>query len=332
MRKKIIIGIFACLAFFDRYAFGLDRIRIALTSVSATHGAVWVAQEKGLFTKYGIEPEVIIVGGSSAGVSALIAGDVQFAGGGGEVINAQLKGADVVLVASLMNKGIQRVMGRPEFKSPRDLKGKKVGVTRFGSASYQVLGLMLRKWGMTPGDVSIIQVGSSPAMIASLEKGGIDAVVLTMPSFFVAEERGYRVLADFADMNIVYLHNVIDSSRRYLRTHPDQATRCMKAIVEGIAYFKTHKKESLEVLKKKLRTAPEGEIYLEKSYDLLASKYYESVPYPLIRGVKTMLDFLAKDNPKARIADPESFVDNSIIGSLDTGGFIKALYEEYKVR
>jgi NitT/TauT family transport system substrate-binding protein len=310
-------------------ALGLDKIRIGLSSVSALHGAVWVAEEKGLFKKHGMEPEVIVIGGGAArGVSALIAGDIQFLSGAGDaVINANLRGADVIIAASVLNKGVQRVMARTELKSPGDLKGKKVGITRFGSASHLVLGLMLRRWGMSPAEVNVVQVGSSPAMIASLEKGGIDAAVLTIPSVFVAEERGYRVLADLADMDIYYLHTMLDTTRSYLRAHRDQAARFMKAFVEGIAYFKKNKKESVEVLKKKLRTDQEGEKYLEKSYDLLASRYYERVPYPSLKGVETVLEFLGKENPKARGADPKSFMDDSIVREIEASGFIKRLYE-----
>lgn len=320
----------ALLLFYSRPSLALDKIRVGLSSVSALHGALWVTQEKGFFKKYGLEPELIVIGGASAqGVSALLAGDIQFLSGAGEaVVHADLRGADAVMISAVLNKGVQRVMARPELRNPADLKGKKIGVTRFGSASHLVLGLMLRKWGMNPGDVSIIQVGSSPAMLASLDKGGIDVAVLTIPSVFVAEERGYGVLADLADMDIAYLHTMIDTTRGYLRGHRELAVRFVKAFVEGIAYFKRNKEESLNVLRKKLRTDPAGEKYLEKSYDLLASKYYERVPYPSLQGVETLLEFIGKDNPRARVADPKSFIDSSIIRELDTSGFIKALYEK----
>ncbi len=316
------------LSFYPSASFGLERLRIGLSSVSAMHGALWVAQDKGLFRKYGIEPELVVIGGSASGISALIAGDIQLLDGGGDaVINASLRGADVVLAGSVLNKGVQQVMVRPEIRAAKDPKGKKVGVTRFGSASHLVLELVMRAWGMSPGDVNIRQIGSSPAMLASLDKGGIDAAVLTMPSVFVAEEKGYFTLADLADMDIYYLHASISSTRRFLRGSREQATRLMKGFVEGIAYFKTHKKESIEVLAQKLRTN-QGDKYIEKSYDLLARKYYERIPYPSMRGVKTQLEFLGKDNPNARAADPESFVDSSIVKELDASGFIKALYEK----
>ncbi|MBI2351102.1 MAG: ABC transporter substrate-binding protein [Deltaproteobacteria bacterium] len=325
-----VLGLLIALLFSSSASLALDKIRIGLSSVSALHGAVWVAQEKGLFRKHGIEPEVIVVGGASAGgVSALIAGDVQFLSGAGEaVINANLRGADVIMVASVLNKGVQRLIAHAQFSAPADLKGRKIGITRFGTASHLVLQMMMRKWGMGPGDIQVIQVGSSPAMPASMEKGGIDAAVLTMPSIFVAEERGYRVLADLADMDIYYLNTMLDTTRWYLRTQRDQATRFIRGFVEGLAFFKKNKQESVEVLRKKLRTDPGREKYLELSYDLLANKFYDQVPYPSVRGVETVLEFIAKDNPKARAADPRTFIDGSIVKEIEASGFVEALYKK----
>ncbi len=332
MRGRIVVGmliLFLCSGFFASSSLGADKIRVGLGSVSALHGALWVTDDKGFFRKYGIDPEVIVITGGSAGVSALIAGDIQFLSGAGDaVINANLRGADVVIAASVLNRGVQRVMARPEFKSPGDLRGKRIGITRFGTLPHMVLQMMLRRWGMSPTDVQIVQVGSSPAMVVSMEKGGIDAAVLTIPSVFVAEERGYRVLADLADMDIYYLHTMIDTTRSYLRTYRDQATRFLKAFIEGIAYFKQNKQESIGVLRKKLRTDPGGEKHLEKAYDLLASKYYDRDPYPSLQGVETVLEFIAKDNPKARNADPKTFTDASIVAEIEASGFVKALYEK----
>ena len=309
--------------------FGADRLRIGLSSFTPINASLWIAEEKGLFKKYGIESEVVLIGGASAaGVSSLIAGDVQFLGGaGGAVISAGLNGADVVMIGSIVNKGVQRVMARSDLKPPEDLKGKRVGVTRLGSASHLVLLMMLRTWNMSPNDVQTMQIGSSPAMMAALEKGGIDAAVLTEPTFFFAEDQGYRVLADLADMDIYYLHSMIDTTRAFVRTHRDLALRFMRGYIEGIAFFKKNRKESLEVLAKKLRTAPSQTKYVERSYALYSSGYFENAPYPSLKGVTTVLDFLAKDNPRARSADPRSFIDASLVKELDDGGFIKKLYE-----
>lgn len=310
-------------------ASALDRLRIGLSSYTPINAAIWIAEEKGFFKKNSIDPEVIVLAGASAGgVSALIAGDVQFiTAGGGAVINAGLNGADVVFLGSIVNKGIQRFMSRSDIRRPEELRGKRVGVTRLGSSSHMVLLLMLRHWGMSPNDIQTLQLNASPAMMAALEKNAIDAAVLTEPTFFIAEDLGYRVLADLADTDIYYLHSMIDSTKSFVRSHRDLTVRFMKSYIEGIAFFKKNRVESIEVMKKKLRTTPAQVKYLERSHALYASGYFENAPYPAIKGVTSVLEFMSRDNPKARNADPKSFVDSSIVKEIEDSGFIRKLYE-----
>ena len=310
-----------------------DKVRIGLSSISATSGSIWVAEEKDLFKKHGLDAEVIIIGGgASRVVSSLIAGEIQFSVGGGDaVIRAGLRGADGVLAASPMKTGLQRMMVRPEIKTPADLKGKTIAVTRFGSASHWVLQLFLRKWGMRTEDIKMLQLGSSPAMFASLEKGGVDGAVFTIPTFFLAEERGYRILADPVEMEIYYLQNSVDTTRSYLKRNRDQALRVVKVLCEGLAYFQKNKKESIEVLQKKLRiqSAQERDVkYLELSYQLLADKFYNRVPYANPKAIETTLEFISSEEPKAKGADPKQFLDESLVREVEASGFIKALYQK----
>ncbi|HEX2929580.1 MAG TPA: ABC transporter substrate-binding protein [Candidatus Binatia bacterium] len=325
-----------CVSLVDASARAQDRIRLGLSSISATSGSIWVAEEKGLFKKHGANVEVIFIGGgASRVVSALLAGEIQFSVGGGDaVIRAALRGADTVLAFSPMNRGLQRLIVRPDIRTPEELKGKRVSITRFGSAGHWAFQLFVRKWGMRPEDFQLVQLEASPAMLANLEKGGTEGAVLTMPSFFVAEEKGYRTLADPAEMDIYYLQNSVDTTRSYLKANRAQATRFAKGLLEGVAYFKKYKKESLQVLQKKLRiqSAQERDLkYLESSYNLLASKYYNPTLYATPRAVETSLEFIAATEPKARSADAKMFVDESILKEIEASGFIKSLYEgEYR--
>lgn len=321
------------LPFVAAIAHAQERVRLGLSSVSATSGSIWVAEEKGLFKKHGIDAEVIVIGGGAARVvSSLISGEIQFSVGGGDaVIRADLRGADGVLVASPMKTGLQRLMVRPEIKSPADLKGKTIAITRFGSASHWVLQLFLRKWGMRTDEIKMLQLGSSPAMFASLENNAVEGAVFTIPTFFLAEERGYRILADPVDMEIYYLQNSVDSTRSYIKRNRDQALRVIKALCEGLAYFRKNKKESIEIMQKKLRiqSAQERDVkYLELSYNLLVDKFYNRVPYATPKAVETTLEFVAAEEPKARGADPKQFMDESLVREVDASGFIKSLYEK----
>ena len=306
-----------------------EKMRMGLSSVSGLHSAVWVAEEKGLFRKNGLEVEVIVTGqGGTAGISALLANDIQMVNSAGDVlVAAALRGGDTIMVASVVNKGLQRLVSKPEIKTPADLKGKRVGVTRIGAVSHSVLLMMLQRWKMNVNDVQVLQLGSSPNMLASLDKGGVDAAVLTIPSMFVAEDRGYPVLLDMADTDIYYLHTMVATTRQYIKANRDKVLRFLRGYVEGIAFVKHNKKESLDVVRKKLRLGPEQERNLERSLDLLIAKYYESVPYSSLRGVETVLGFVEKDNPKAKGADPKSFVDDSLLREIEQSGFMKKLYD-----
>ena len=329
--KKLCLGLFAAgfSLISDSHAVAQDKIRVGLSSVSALHGAMWVAEQKGLFRKHGIETEIIVTGqGATAGIGALLANDIQIASAGGDsLVNAALRGGETVMIAAGVNKGLNRIMVRSDVKTPADLKGRKIGATRIGAVSHSVLLMMLKRWNMSPTDVQVLQLGSSPNMLQALDKGGIDGAVMTIPFVFIAEDRGFRVLVDLAETDIYYLHTMIASTRSYIKANRDNALRFLKGFLEGIAYFKHNKKESLEIVRKKLRVNTEQERNLERSYDLLATKYYEATPYPSLRGVETVLGLVEKDNPKAKSVDPKSFIDDSLLREIDESGFIKKLYE-----
>ncbi len=307
-----------------------DKISMGLSSVSALHTATWVAQERGLFRKHNIDAEIIVTGqGGTAGIGALLANDIQMVSSAGDLLAAAaLRGGDTVMVAGVVNKGLQRILTVPEIKTPADLKGKRVGVTRIGAVSHVVLLMMLQRWKMTVNDVQVLQVGSSPNMLISLDKKGIEAAVLTIPSMFVGEDRGYRVLLDMADTDIFYLHTMIGTTRSYIKNNRDKVSRFLKGYLEGIAFVKQNRRDSIEIVKKKLRIGAEQERNLERSIDLLSTKYYEAMPYSSLRGVETVLGYIEKDNPKAKSADPKSFYDDSLLREIENSGFMKTLYQK----
>ncbi|HEY7216918.1 MAG TPA: ABC transporter substrate-binding protein, partial [Candidatus Binatia bacterium] len=231
------------------------------------------------------------------------------------------------MVAGVVNKGLQRIVAKPELKTPADLKGKRIGVTRIGAVSHSVLLMMLARWKMAVSDVQVMQIGSSPNALAALERGGLEAAVLTIPYMFVAEDRGYRVLADMGDTDIYYLHTMMATTRSYIKSNRDKVLRFLKGYLEGLAFVKQNKRDAIDVVRKKLRLGAEQTRNLERSIDLLNAKYYEAMPYPSLRGVETVLGFVEKDNPTAKGADPKSFVDDSLLREIDQSGFVKKLYE-----
>ncbi|HEX9455668.1 MAG TPA: ABC transporter substrate-binding protein [Candidatus Binatia bacterium] len=323
-RNFIFAALVICSNVIWASANGQERIHLGHSSIGATNGNFWVADEKGLFKKHGVDVEVIFIGGGGARVvSALLAGDLHFAVGGGEgSVRSQLRGAETVIASSTLAKGLQRILAKPEIKSYQDLKGKRIGITQYGSAAHVVLLLMLKKWNMSADQVRILQVGSSPALLASLDNYGIDAAVLTLPTYFVAEEKGYRVVGDPMQMDLYYLQNT-------LRKNRNQAVAFMKGYIEGIAYFKKNKRESMDIMSKKLRiqSSQERDIhYLEMSYNMMVTAYAD-VPYPSLKAVQAILDKIAAEDPKAlKERDAKSFVDDSLIKEVEDSGLTKILY------
>ena len=166
-------------------------------------------------------------------------------------------------------------------------------------------------------------------MLIGLDKGAADAAVLTLPTFFLAEEKGYRIVGDPATMDIFYLQNTLESTRSFLRSNRDRVLRFMKGYVEGIAFFKRNKRESIEIMQNKLRIQSQQERdmhYVELSYNLLESTFHNEVPYPSTRAIQTIMDKLAEEDPKIKERDPKWFSDDSFIKELDDSGFIKTLY------
>lgn len=312
------------------HATAQDKIRMGHSSIGATNGSIWVAEEKGLFKKHGVDVEVIFLGGGGARVvSSLLAGDIQFSVGGGEgSVRSQMRGAETVIASSTLSKGLQRILAKPEIKTYQDLKGKRIGITQYGSAAHLVLLLMLKKWNMRPDQVQILQVGSSPALLASLDKGGIDAAVLTLPTFFLAEDKGYRVVGDPNTMDIYYLQNTLETTRSYIKKNREAVIKFLKGYIEGIAYFKKNKKESLDIMRKKLRiqSSQERDVrYMEMSYNLMTAAYND-VPYPSLKAVQAIVDKVAEEDPKVKERDIRSFVDESLIKEIEDSGFTKTLY------
>ncbi len=312
------------------HATAQDKIRMGHSSIGATNGSIWVAEEKGLFKKHGVDVEVIFLGGGGARVvSSLLAGDIQFSVGGGEgSVRSQMRGAETVIASSTLSKGLQRILAKPEIKTYQDLRGKRIGITQYGSAAHLVLLLMLKKWNMRPDQVQILQVGSSPALLASLDKGGIDAAVLTLPTFFLAEDKGYRVVGDPNTMDIYYLQNTLETTRSYIKKNREAVIKFLKGYIEGIAYFKKNKKESLDIMRKKLRiqSSQERDVrYMEMSYNLMTAAYND-VPYPSLKAVQAIVDKVAEEDPKVKERDIRSFVDESLIKEIEDSGFTKALY------
>lgn len=308
-------------------SIALRKARMAFTSLSSVMCPPWIAREAGIFTKHGLDVEVIATPTGVEGMNALIAGEVQFLQiSGGTSASAALGGADVMVVGTTLESLVQSLMARPEFDKAEQLKGKTLGITRFGTSIDVGARLALRHFGLVPEkDVAIVQVGGMESMVAALQSNRIQAGILSYPAITQALKLGHRILLDVASLGIPYAFTGMTTRGRLIRDDADLVRRYMMAQIEAIARAKRDKNFALKVMGKYLRTA--NPAALAESYDIDVQKYMLRVPLTTVEAMKSVLDDLATRTPKAKDADPKKFFDDSFVRQIQASGFIDALYK-----
>jgi ABC-type nitrate/sulfonate/bicarbonate transport system substrate-binding protein len=258
---------------------------------------------------------------------ALIAKDLEIASlSGSGLVQAALQGADTVIISAAINGFIFKIFGRPEIANPAQLKGKKLGVSRYGATSDFAVRLALKKWGLNPErDVSILQIGTTQDTVRAMQTKMLDAGVLSGTASLIARKAGFRELADLADLGLHYPMAPIGTTKTYIQKNEDLVREFMLAYIEAIHDFKRNKEAALAVMKKYTRN--EDREVLEDSYNSYANKYL-ALPVPTLEGIRTILTELSTTVPAAKNADPEQFVTYKIAREIEASGFVKRLYEK----
>lgn len=309
----------------------LQKINVAYSSISGNQVALWVAQDKGFFRKYGLEVQAILIESGTTTAQALVSGEISLAQvAGPAVIQSNLRGADTVIIAGVINTLTFQLYTERGITRPDQFKGKSVAVTRFGSATDFAMRYALDKYGLDPNkDVAILQMGNQPAQLAALEAGKVQGAMLSAPTSLRAKKMGFPMLADLQMLGLEYQHTSITTSRALLKSKPDLVRDFMRAYIEGIHYGKTHRKETLDILAKYLRT--DDKEVLEDTYESILLALIPEKPYPTQKGIQVILRELAAKDPIARSAKPEQFVDLTVIKELDSSGFIDRVYKSAAV-
>ena len=297
------------------------EIRVVYSSFSGSSVPVWIAQERGLFAKHGVKANLIFATGRRP-TQALVAGEVQFISTAASAsIPAAVAGADIVILASASNVSPLEIFSRPDIKRPEHLRGKRLGITTFGSSTDVAALFALPKWGLRPGtDVVLLQLGGVPEVLAALATGAIDAGILSDPTTIAARKAGFHRLASLRELGLNVQHTAIAAQRSYIRANPAVAERFLRAYSEAILYFHGQREGTLGVMAKYLRSMDRESI--AESYDNHLT-IIPKVPYPTLEGIQFILDELAKENPRAKQFRPETLIDKSFIENLDREGFFK---------
>jgi NitT/TauT family transport system substrate-binding protein len=306
---------------------GLQKVNVAYSSISGNNAPLFVTHERGFFKKYGLDVQVILIESGSTTVQSLLSGEINFAHmAGAAVMQSNLRGADAVMIAGVVNTLIFQLYTEKGINRPDQLKGKAVGVTRFGSSTDFAMRYALERYGLEPGkDVTILQLGNVPAILSALEAGKLQGAMLSPPTTLRAKKAGFPVLADLQMLGLEYQHTGIATTRALIKSKPELVRDFMRAYVEGIHYAKTHRKETLDILAKYLRT--DDREVLEETYDNIVLTLVPEKPYPTLKGIQIMLRELGVKDAAARTAKPEQFVDLTFVKDLDGSGFVDRLYK-----
>jgi ABC-type nitrate/sulfonate/bicarbonate transport system substrate-binding protein len=304
----------------------LRKIRAAITSISGSMVPPWAAHEAGIFKKYGLQVEVIATPSGVQGTNALIAGEVSFVQiAGGTTTGAAVGGADLKIVATMVGTLVLNLVTRPEIDKPEQLRGKSIGISRYGTSLHTGARLVAKHYGLEPGkDVHIVEIGAGDWIVGALQGNRVQAGVFGYPATSRAVKFGNRVMLHLPSLNIPYASTGVSTRGDIIRDDPDLVRRFLSAEIEAIALMKKDRAFATKVLSKYLRTN-DAEL-LNESYDVQISRYMMRVPLTTADGVRSVLEELAERNPKAKDLDPNKFFDDRFVRQLQASDFIESLY------
>ena len=326
-RNFITLAVLFCLFFSWPAHAQLRKINIAYTATSPYQAVLIVAKEVGLFKKYNLDPTLIFTTGGSLGIQAMIGGDVAMTlSDGSSSVVSKLAGVDIVVIASLLNTFPYSLISLPEIKKVDQLKGGKIAVSRFGSATDLSVKMALARVGLNAEkDVTLLQIGVQTARYAALQSKNVQATIITPPFTLTARKAGFQTLIDMSELNIPFQLTGMLALRPYLKSNPEITLAVIRTLSEAIHFYKHEKETTIKILGKYLKT--EDREALEETHREIAVKSMPEKPYPTLAGIKTILDETALRNPKAKGAKPEDFVDMSFVKKLDDEGFFERLYK-----
>jgi NitT/TauT family transport system substrate-binding protein len=304
-----------------------EKIRIAFSSTDSLNGIWTVAQEAGFYKKHGLDADVVYIGSSTVAAAAVVSQDVQLANIAGSAVAASgVRGGDLVSLACFVNSLAYELVVLESVKRPEDLKGKSIGISRFGSVSDVAARELLKGIGLRPGeDVKILQVGGAAERAAGFSRG----IIAGFPSppgnvHLIPGGLPHRVLVDMADFKKPYPLPFICAvaTKSYVAKNRPVLKRAVMALIEATHYFKTNKEGTQKIIAKQLRSA--NNAYLDSSYASTV-KILERVPYTTREGMKIQLDEALKQSPGSK-ATVDSLIDDSIVREIEKEGFIDKVY------
>ncbi|HXV49919.1 MAG TPA: ABC transporter substrate-binding protein [Candidatus Binatia bacterium] len=304
-----------------------EKVRLSYSSTDTINQVWTIAQEAGFYKKYGLDVDLVYIGSTTIGIAAIVAQDVQVGNAAGSgVANAAVRGADTVSAGCVINVLAYELVVLDSIKSPEDLKGKSIGISRFGSASDVAARELLKGIGLRPmEDVKILQIGGASERAAGFSRG----VIAGFPSppgnvHLIPGGLPHRILADMADLPKPYPLPFICAvtTKSFLAKKRDTVKRVLMSLIEASHYFKTNREGTQKIVSKYLRGA--NKAYLDSAYQS-TTKILERVPYTSRDGMKIQLDEALKQTPGSKVT-VDNLIDDTIVRELEKEGFIDRVY------
>jgi NitT/TauT family transport system substrate-binding protein len=300
-----------------------DKLVADYGGLSGFQSTVWVAKDLKIFDKHGLNVDVIMINGSARSVAALLGGSTHFATGSatGPLV-AAARGADLKVIAASYNKFPYAFIVKPEIRTPKDLRGKRVNILNFGGSNDLALQLALKEWGLKLPDLQVIIGGDAPTRLASLMTGRTDATILSPPHLTKAVQAGYRVLADMGEMSANFTQSSLYVKGSFLREDRERAKRFVRAYSEAVHAIKNDRERTLKVFAKRMRI--DDAETLQSTYNYFAPRF-SAPPRVDLSGVQDTLRFYAEHNPELKNRTAEEFIDHSLLDEIEKEGFFKKL-------
>jgi NitT/TauT family transport system substrate-binding protein len=323
--KSVVFVVATLLSAFFCGTASAQLTRVAIPGISGTLLPLYVGQDRKFFKKYGLDSELILVRSGSVAVQSLLAGEIQYAASGtSSGIEAKLAGADMISIMDYMNTLPYTLVTSDRIKSANQLKGKRFAVSRLGAISDIALRLALKSLGVDPTkEAVILGIGDAAARFAALKAGSVDATVISPPDTLTARKLGFNLLTSFQDAGIKFAYGSIFITSEYGRKNRSNVLNFIRGFSEAIAYLRTNKEETLNVLSKWTRNSDREA--LEDTYDFFL-RLYPAKPYSVDEAVRAVIDVLGEKNAVVKKFKPADFYDMQYLREVDQSGFIDKLY------
>lgn len=309
-----------------------DQVTISYSAVSPSFGALWLAKEAGFFDRNGLDARLIFIQSSPTNIQALINNDVQISVSGSVgVVNSAMAGLDLIFIGGMYQAMLYHLIAESAIKTPKDLVGKRIGVSRFGASSHYAVEAVLEKIGIDPKkDVTILQIGSENVRAAAVAKGAIQATVITPPLNPAHKKLGLHTLISLKDAGIPYLSDAMIVRRSYYAANPRPVRRFLRAMVEAFAFYKKpeNKPAVMRVLAKYQGLDPEKDKeLLSETRDVFANEFYGRTPHVTREGLIAVIRDIGQRNPEILKLNVEKMIDDSYLVELEKSGFVAGLYK-----